>query len=83
MAKQDAPKEETLVDIQQVASKTEQFFEQNRKTISLVMGGIVLVVGGFFAYQFLYEKPLEAKASNAAIRADLLVSAEFELAGVS
>ena len=73
MAKQDAQKEETIVDIQQVASKTEQFFEQNRKTISLVMGAIVLVVGGFFAYKFLIEKPNEEKASIAAIRADLLI----------
>lgn len=73
MSKQDTKKEETIVDVQQVASKTEQFFEQNRKTISLAMGGIVLVLGGFFTFQFLYSKPREVEASNAAIRADLLV----------
>lgn len=73
MSKQDTKKDETIVDIQQVASKTEQFFEKNRKTISIVMGGIVVVLGGFFAFQFLYKKPREVEASNAATRADLLV----------
>jgi TPR repeat protein len=73
MSKQDANTGETLVDFQQVASKTEQFFEQNRKAISIGMGAIVLVLGGFFAFQFLYKKPREVEASNAAIRADLLV----------
>jgi hypothetical protein len=56
MSKQDANTGETLVDFQQVASKTEQFFEQNRKAISIGMGAIVLVLGGFFAFQFLYKK---------------------------
>jgi TPR repeat protein len=73
MSKQDTPKEEAIVDIQQVASKTEQFFEQNRKAISVGMGAVVVVLGGFFAFQFLYKKPREVEASNAAIRADLLV----------
>jgi TPR repeat protein len=73
MAKQSTPKEETIVDFQQVASKTEQFFEQNRKAITLGMGSVVLLLGGFFAFQFLYKKPREVEASNAAIRADLLV----------
>lgn len=73
MSKQDTPKEETIVDFQQVASKTEQFFEQNRKAITLGMSSVVLILGGFFAFQFLYKKPREVEASNAAIRADLLV----------
>jgi len=73
MSKQDANTGETLVDFQQVASKTEQFFEQNRKSISVGMGAVVLILGGFFAFQFLYKKPREVEASNAAIRADLLV----------
>ncbi|MFM2202018.1 MAG: hypothetical protein RL040_1218 [Bacteroidota bacterium] len=73
MSKQDVTKDEGFVDIQQVASKTEQFFEQNRKPISIAMGAIIVVLGGFFAYQFLYKKPREVEAGNAAIRPDLLV----------
>ncbi len=73
MSKQDVTKDEGIVDIQQVASKTEQFFEQNRKMISIAMGAIVVVLGGFFAFQFLYKKPREVEAGNAAIRPDLLV----------
>ena len=73
MSKQDVTKDEGIVDIQQVASKTEQFFEQNRKTISIAMGAIIVVLGGFFAFQFLYKKPREVEAGNAAIRPDLLV----------
>ncbi len=73
MSKQDTPQKETIVDFQQVASKTEQFFEQNRKAITLGMGSVVLILACFFAFQFLYKKPREVEASNAAIRADLLV----------
>ena len=73
MSKQDVTKDEGIVDIQQVASKTEQFFEQNRKTISIAMGAIIVVLGGFFAFQFLYKKPREVEAGNASIRPDLLV----------
>lgn len=73
MSKQDTPQKETIVDFQQVASKTEQFFEQNRKAITLGMGSVVLILACFFAFQFLYKKPREVEASNAAIRPDLLV----------
>jgi len=73
MSKEETKKGESILDIQQVASKTEMFFEQNRKSITIVMSAVVLVLGGFFAYQFLYKKPREVEASNAAIRADLLV----------
>ena len=73
MSKEETKKEESILDIQQVASKTEMFFEQNRKSITIAMSAVVLVLGGFFAYQFLYKKPREVEASNAAIRADLLV----------
>ncbi len=69
---QDTPKKaESIVDVQQVYTKTEMFLENNRKGISIVLGALVLIFGGFFAYQYLYKNPKEAEASNAAIRADL------------
>jgi hypothetical protein len=71
MSKDTPKKAESIVDVQQVYTKTEMFLENNRKGISIVLGALVLIFGGFFAYQYLYKNPKEAEASNAAIRADL------------
>lgn len=67
----ETKKDETLVDVQQVYTNTEMFFENNKKTISIVLGAIVLVFGSYFAYQFFYVKPKEVEASNAIVKADL------------
>jgi tetratricopeptide (TPR) repeat protein len=81
MSKQEVKKEETIVDVQQVYTSTEMFFEKHRKTITIGMSALVLILGGYFAYQFLYLKPKETEASNAIIKADLWVEADsLELA---
>jgi FimV-like protein len=71
MAKQENKGADTIVDVQQVYTKTEMFLENNRKPMMMGLGAIVLVVGGFFAYQYLYKKPKETEAANAIYMADL------------
>ncbi len=71
MSKQTSKKDETIVDVQQVYTRTELFLEKHRKSMSVALGAIILIFGGFFAFQYLYKKPKEVEASNAAIRADL------------
>jgi tetratricopeptide (TPR) repeat protein len=81
MSKQETKKEETIVDVQKVYTNAEMFLEKNRKALSIGLGAIALIIGGFFAYQFLYIKPKEAEASNAIIKADLWVESDsLELA---
>ena len=81
MSKQETKKDETIVDVQRVYSNAEMFLEKNRKALSIGLGAIALILGGFFAYQFLYKKPKEAEASNSIIKADLWVESDsLELA---
>lgn len=71
MAKKDQTKEETLVDVQQVYTKTEMFLEKNRKALTVGIGAIALIFAGFFSYQNFIKKPKEIEAANAVIMADL------------
>ncbi|MEN9638274.1 MAG: hypothetical protein RLZZ262_142 [Bacteroidota bacterium] len=70
MAKQDKGND-TIVDVQEVYSKTEMFLDKNRKPLLIGVGLIAALIGGYFAYQFGYKKPKELAASNAIYMADL------------
>ncbi len=64
MAKKTQGKEETILNVQEVYSKTELFFEKNRKQLTIGLGAIALAFATFFGYQYLYKKPKEVEASN-------------------
>jgi len=55
-------KEEMLVDMQQAYSKTEKYIEENKKSLTIILGGILLVIGGYFAWDRLYVQPQEEEA---------------------
>ena len=47
-----AEDKEVLVDVQEVYSKTERYIEENKKSLGVIIGAIVLVIG----YQFYNRK---------------------------
>jgi tetratricopeptide (TPR) repeat protein len=55
-------KEEMLVDMQQAYSKTEKYIEENKKSLTIILSGILLVIGGYFAWDRLYVQPQEEEA---------------------
>ncbi|MDE0771851.1 MAG: tetratricopeptide repeat protein [Salibacteraceae bacterium] len=55
--------DEVIVDIGGSINKTEQFIEDNKKSLSAGIGAIVVVVALFFGYTKLYLEPLEQEAS--------------------
>ncbi|PCH96182.1 MAG: hypothetical protein COB85_03790 [Bacteroidetes bacterium] len=57
-------KDETIVDVVEVYSKTERYIEENQKSLSIIIIAIVCIVGGFFAYKKLYVGPLEIEAQS-------------------
>ncbi len=65
MAKQkhEQQQDEVIVDIGGSINKTEQFIEDNKKTLSIVIVGIIAIVSIFFGYNKLYLAPLEEEAS--------------------
>ena len=70
MTKKKDPKDEVIVDIEEVYSKSEQFVEKYKKQISYVIGGIAVVVAAYFAYIKLYLEPLETEAQSEMFRAE-------------
>ena len=64
MAKKTAENEEVIVDVQEVYSKTETFIEDNKNMLTTIIGGLVLVIAGYFAYNSFYLKPLEIEAKE-------------------
>ncbi|MBW6483137.1 MAG: tetratricopeptide repeat protein [Vicingaceae bacterium] len=64
MAKKKEENPEVIVDVQQVYNKTENFVEQNKMTISVVLGGIVLVIAAFAFYFKVYLPPIESEAQE-------------------
>jgi len=67
MAKEQ--KEEVLVNVGDVYTRTEQFVDNNRKALAIGLGAVALAFIGFFAYQYLYQNPREQEAANALWRA--------------
>jgi tetratricopeptide (TPR) repeat protein len=56
--------DEIIVDVEEVYSKTEQYIEENKNTLTIVVGAVLLIVGGFFGYSNLYLAPLEEEAQS-------------------
>ncbi len=56
--------EETLVDLVEARDQAQSFLEKNQ---TMIFGGLVafvLVVGGLFAYNFMYKAPKELEGQN-------------------
>jgi tetratricopeptide (TPR) repeat protein len=70
MTTKKEPKEEVIVDIEEVYSKTERFIEDYKKQITYVVGGILVIVAGYFGYIHLYLNPLEEDAKGEMFRAE-------------
>ena len=64
MAKKKDQKEETIVDVQEVYTKTEMFVDKYRKPLTSVILVIVVLIIGYFAYDKLYIEPREKQASE-------------------
>ncbi len=64
MSKNKDQNEEVIVDVTEVYSKTETFIEENKNILSIVVAGIAILVGGYFAYTSFYLKPLQEEAKQ-------------------
>lgn len=69
MAKKNEKHDEGTIDVAATLGKAENFVEKNKKALAIIVGGIVLVVGGFFAYQKFIAAPREEEAQNAMFQA--------------
>jgi tetratricopeptide (TPR) repeat protein len=56
--------EETIVDVAEAYSKTETYIEENQRSLTIIIGVIVVIIGGYFGYKKLYVDPLEEEAQS-------------------
>lgn len=64
MAKKKQEEEEVIVDVAETIGKAEKYIEENRKSITAIVGGVVVIVLGYFAYTNLYLEPREKEAQE-------------------
>ena len=60
--KHEEEKDELIVDVEEVYSKTEDFINTNQNLIMGVVGGIIAIEVAFYAYNRDYLEPLEEEA---------------------
>jgi len=60
----ESEKDEVIVDVEQVYSKTEDFINENQNVIIGVVGALIAVVVAFYAYNRVYLEPLEQEAQG-------------------
>ena len=67
--KQQVP-ESGFENVEQALSRTEHYIEENRKSLSIILAVIVLVVGGYMMYNRLLLEPKEGEAQSQIYRAE-------------
>ena len=63
--------EDQFAQVEQALSKTEQYIEDNQKSLMIIVGAIVGIIVLFNAYQKLYMDPLEKEAQIDVYMAEL------------
>lgn len=59
-----AEKETPVVDVAQAIGKAERYFEENKKSLTIIFGALIVLVGGYFAWTHLYIGPMEEEARS-------------------
>lgn len=62
MAKQTDKTDKQFAQIEETLSKTEQYVEDNQKSLTLVVGAIVGIIAIYLSFNKLYLEPLENEA---------------------
>jgi tetratricopeptide (TPR) repeat protein len=69
------------VVIESAIGRSEAWLQRNAKTLFTILGVAVVLVGGYFAYRYLYKAPRDEKAATAVYPAQNAFAAEsFETA---
>ena len=58
-------KQEEAVNIQQTLSKAEHYVNENKKSLSIIIGAVFVIVLGYMGYKQFWVKPQEESASKA------------------
>lgn len=62
--------QEQEINVQEAIGRTEHFINQNRKSLGIIIGALVVAVGGYLFYQKVYVAGKEKEASAALFHAE-------------
>ena len=62
MSKNKSESPESIEAVESALSRTEQYIEDNQKSLSIIIAAIIIIVGGYLAYQKFYVSPKETEA---------------------
>lgn len=65
-------KEQKNIDISETLSKTEQYIEENRRTLSIAVGAVVVIIVGYLLYSKMYVGGKEKDA-----RAQMFIAEQY------
>ena len=71
MAKKRNKTDDQFAQIEETLSKTEQYIEDNQKSLMIIVGAIVVIIALFIGYQKLYIAPMEKEAQADMFMAEL------------
>lgn len=64
MANKKNPQADNLQELESALTRTEQFIEDNQKTITYAIGAVVLVVAGYLGFNKFFLQPREDEAKS-------------------
>ena len=71
MARRKKRTDETLIDIVEAREQAQNFFEKHQLKVIGALAAILLVIGGYFAYKYLYQLPKQAEAEEQIFQAQV------------
>ncbi|TND03691.1 MAG: hypothetical protein FD123_3903 [Bacteroidetes bacterium] len=83
MAKEvkDKSSDKPIIDVEQAYDKTERYFEENKKSLFIIIGAVIGLVGLYFGWKFLYLNPKEEEAQASMYKAEMFFANDsFKLA---
>lgn len=69
MAKK-SDKDEVIVDVKEVYTKTELFVDRNRKTLTIILSVLIVLILAFAIYRYLVVVPAESNAAKESWKAE-------------
>ena len=60
--KKTTKQDEVLIDISEVTGQAEDFFQRYQRQIMIGGGALLLLIGGWLAYKFVYSAPRQKEA---------------------
>lgn len=76
MAKKDHKQEEVILDVEQSISKAEKYLKDNQKSLGIIVGAVVALVVGYWAYNYMYLAPREEGAQKELYSSQMLLESD-------